>query len=356
MVIEIHNLFKYYQRIDELSDSILLTFPALKGLDLTISEGSTVLIMGPSGSGKTSLLNILSTYDKSTSGTVIINDTELVKLSKQELTVLRWRKIGYLKQNIQENFIENLSFREMQEFFKSNPLYNKDSVINGELLSKYANLLGLTEDHLKLKYKWLSGGEKQRFYLLFLIFKNPETFLLDEPTSYLDELSKFNVLFVLQELKKMNKTIIITSHDQMFYKIADDIYFLKDGQLTSENTINILPELISGQIKLPIKKISSSTLEIPYLILKIFTTQKVLRYNVIKNYTEKTINFYLIKRSEFYKSNINDLYYHDNEILSLEQFHLNFINENNTNEINRELNYWLIDQNSISLVFLGQEL
>ena len=353
MVIEIHNLFKYYQRVDEITESILLTFPALKGLNLTVPNGSTVLIMGPSGSGKTSLLNILSTTIESTSGTVIVNDSDLARLTKQEKYVFRWKNIGYLKQTIHENFIENLYFREMQEFYKANPIYKNEEVIYNELLSIYANILGLTENHLVLKYQLLSGGEKQRVGLLFLLFKNPETFLLDEPTSYLDEQSKFKVISILEELKKKKKTIIITSHDQIFYKISDEIYFLKVGQLASENTMKILPELITGKILLPIKRLNSTHLEIPYLILKIFTTQKILRFSVIKNENKNSIIFFPITKSEFYKSDINDLYYHENDVFSLDQFHLKSIDDIDTNEENIDLNYWSIEKDTISLIFKG---
>jgi putative ABC transport system ATP-binding protein len=347
--IDLISVFKYYQQFNELSEKKIISLPALKGIDLQIPFNSTILIMGPSGSGKTTLLDVISSNIPPTSGNIIIDKIDIEKLNKIELETFRWQFIGYLKQNLEENFIENLSFFQIIELFKHNPLFNSNLVIDGPQLKIYMNLLGLTDNHLLLKYKFLSSGEKQRIGLLFLLFRNPKIFLLDEPTSYLDEQNKNKIIDLLLELKKVNKTIIITSHDQIFYKITDDIYFLKDGLLASENVLMSFPDLITGNITFPIGKVKDNILiRIPLLIKKIFNSERVLKYILNDKNEQISIIFFLVSKEEFIKLNTSQLYFVDkeNDYLDINDF---IRYNHNENYFDESKSNWLLDKNQFSL-------
>ncbi|MDE5553202.1 MAG: ATP-binding cassette domain-containing protein [Malacoplasma sp.] len=199
----------------------------LKDINLSIKEGQFVVFLGKSGSGKTTLMNIMSGLNRATIGTTIVNGFNLINLSNSELTNFRRNYIGYIFQeygllstlNVYENVLAG---------FNLNP-ENKDKKIIDDIL-KEVNLF----DHKKKYPAELSGGQQQRVAIARAIAKNPRIIFGDEPTGAVD--TKMSEI-ILTVLKKVNRekgtTIIIITHDSKIAQIANVVYTISNGVITS---------------------------------------------------------------------------------------------------------------------------
>lgn len=201
------------------------TLQVLKGINLNIGKGEIVSIVGASGAGKTTLLHILGTLDRCDSGKVIINDTDIAKLSDSKLSDFRNKSIGFIFQfhhllpefTALENvcipgFIGKRNSRELDKNAK-------------ELL----DFLGL-KDRITHKPKELSGGEQQRVAVARALINKPAIVLADEPSGNLDsqnarELHK--LFFTLRE--QFKQTFIIVTHNEELANMADRKLVIKDG-------------------------------------------------------------------------------------------------------------------------------
>ena len=199
----------------------------LKDINLSIKEGQFAVFLGKSGSGKTTLMNIMSGLNRATIGTTIVNGFNLINLSNSELTNFRRNYIGYIFQeygllstlNVYENVLVG---------FNLNP-ENKDKKIIDDIL-KEVNLF----DHKKKYPAELSGGQQQRVAIARAIAKNPRIIFGDEPTGAVD--TKMSEI-ILTVLKKVNRekgtTIIIITHDSKIAQIANVVYTISNGVITS---------------------------------------------------------------------------------------------------------------------------
>jgi len=199
----------------------------LKGVNLDIEEGRTVVIIGPSGSGKSTLLRCLNLLVKPDRGKIIFNGIDITN-SKVNIHTVR-QKIGFVFQ--QFNLFTHLTALEnvMLGLVKVKNLSKQEAlkIAKESLLS-----VGITED-LWVKYPaQLSGGQQQRVAIARAIAMEPRLLLLDEPTSALDPELTVEVLNVLEKLSRNRMTMVIVTHELGFaMRVADEVVFMEDGRV-----------------------------------------------------------------------------------------------------------------------------
>lgn len=213
------------------------TVHALRGVDLEVHEGDFMSIIGPSGSGKTTLLNVIGCIDNATAGSVKVGGQEITSLNDRQITDIRLHKIGFIFQTF--NLIPVLDVIENVEF----PLLlmKKQSAAD---IRKRANELiekvGLKE-FAKHRPAELSGGQRQRVAIARALVTNPDIVLADEPTANLDSVTGNQILELMREMNKAEKTtFVFSTHDPNVLKYANHIVKIKDGLIDSnqENAVH----------------------------------------------------------------------------------------------------------------------
>ncbi len=218
-LIEIKGLKKNYP----LGETIV---HAVRGVDLTINEGEFMSIIGPSGSGKTTMLNVIGCIDTATEGSVKIGGEEITTLNDKSLTDLRLHKIGFIFQTF--NLIPVLDVLENVEF----PLLLMKKHTKSEIRKRAEKLIdevGLTE-HIKHRPAELSGGQRQRVAIARALVTNPDIVLADEPTANLDSVTGAQILELMKEMNRIEKTtFIFSTHDEHVLKYANRVVKIRDG-------------------------------------------------------------------------------------------------------------------------------
>lgn len=222
-ILNVINLEKYY------GEGTVIT-KAVDGISFYVEKEEFLGIMGASGSGKTTLLNCISTIDTPTAGKVMIDGTDIEKISSRDLAAFRREKLGFVFQDF--NLIDALTLEEN---------IGLALVINGgeknsvrEKTQKIAQLLGIGDILKKYPYE-VSGGQKQRCACARAIIHNPALILADEPTGALDSHSSENLLQTLEELNKQKgATILMVTHDARSASYCKRVLFLKDGRIFNE--------------------------------------------------------------------------------------------------------------------------
>jgi len=196
----------------------------LSDLNFSVSKGEFVSILGASGSGKTTLLKIICGLNRESSGTILLDN--VVISSKNHFIPTHKRNIGLVIQD--KALFPHLTIEKNIEFGITNNK-NKD-IITTELMSIFK-----ISDHTKKYPHELSGGEQQRVALARALAPKPEILLLDEPFNGLDIELKKEILSELETiLKKTNTTTIMVTHDlEDADKLANSIFYIKDGKLTA---------------------------------------------------------------------------------------------------------------------------
>lgn len=205
-------------------------YPALDDINLTIKEGEFIGIMGPSGAGKTTLLNVVATIDKPTSGTVIIDGDDIVKMNEDKLSLFRRNKLGFIFQDF--NLLNTLTVKENIVL----PLALSKVSLNEieKRVIEVASILGIGDILKKYPYE-ISGGQKQRTAAARAIINKPKLVLADEPTGALDSKSSSELLNLMTDLNKNNNaTIMVVTHDPFAASYCKRIVFIKDGVLYTE--------------------------------------------------------------------------------------------------------------------------
>lgn len=200
--------------------------PALRGVDLAISEGEFISIMGPSGSGKSTMLQILGCLDRPTSGELYIDGARISELSDSSLARLRGSKIGFVFQIF--NLFPTVTALQNVEL----PMMILD-VGRSERRERARRILeavglGDRENHLPSQ---LSGGQRQRVAIARALANNPTFILADEPTGNLDSVSGEAILEIFKTLNEEGRTIVVVTHDATVAKTAEKIVRMKDGLL-----------------------------------------------------------------------------------------------------------------------------
>lgn len=185
---------------------------ALLNVNLKIKEGELIVLKGSSGSGKSTILSLIAALSKPTSGEVLVDTKKISKLPDNFSSEYRRDNIGFIFQKY--NLIPNLSVQEniLLPLIPLN-LDAKSMHKKLELVMKRFNI----EHKQDVVVRNLSGGEQQRVAIARANVNDPKIILADEPTANLDEKLSLHFIEMLRELKALNKTIIIATHDPLFF-------------------------------------------------------------------------------------------------------------------------------------------
>lgn len=217
-ILSVRNLKKYYNTGEN-------TVKALDGIDLDICKGEFLAVVGTSGSGKSTLLHMFGGLDNPTSGEVIIDGRNISGLSRDELTVYRRRKIGFVFQNYNllplMNVYENIVLPIKLDGIKPDDDY----------IEEILKLLKL-EDKKYFMPNQLSGGQQQRVALARALAIKPAIILADEPTGNLDSRTSQDVLGLIKiSSQNLAQTIVMITHNEEIAQMADRIIRIEDGKI-----------------------------------------------------------------------------------------------------------------------------
>jgi putative ABC transport system ATP-binding protein len=202
---------------------------ALRGVNLTISEGELVGIVGPSGSGKTTLLQLMGTLDLPTSGRVRITGLDVATMADNDVAYLRATRIGFI----------------FQQFFLAEHATVLDNVANGLL---YAGVplkqrrqraldalerVGLAQ-RPNARPTQLSGGQRQRVAIARALVGQPAIVLADEPTGNLDQATGQSILALIGQLHQAGSTIVVVTHDHVIVECMPRKIEILDGHIVAD--------------------------------------------------------------------------------------------------------------------------
>ena len=203
---------------------------ALSDVSFNIEKGEFVAIMGPSGSGKSTLMHILGALDTPTSGTYILDGSEVGKLSDDQLAKIRNQKIGFIFQAF--NLLPRTSALKnvmLPMRYAGIPLVERE-----ERAKKYLEMVGLGNrmDHSSNQ---LSGGQQQRVAIARGLAMNPALLLADEPTGNIASVQAEEVMSIFQKINEEGHTIVMITHEPDIAEHAKRIITVKDGNVLSDS-------------------------------------------------------------------------------------------------------------------------
>ncbi len=202
----------------------------LNNVNMRVNKGEFVAIMGPSGSGKSTFLNTVSSIDRPTAGTVLINGINPHEMNDTELSKFRRKELGFVFQ--QFNLINTLTAGE--NIILPLALDGSDSKTIRSKLKNLSILLGIDKILDKRTYE-ISGGQAQRVAIARAVANGPSLLLADEPTGNLDSKSAKDVMKLFTKLNDvLNVTIIMVTHDPNIASCSDRTYIIKDGDIYQE--------------------------------------------------------------------------------------------------------------------------
>lgn len=212
------NLKKYY-------DMGEIRVKALDGISLSVQSGEFLAIVGTSGSGKSTLLYMLGGLDHPTSGKVVVDGQDISEMTKDELTIFRRRKIGFVFQNYNllplMNVYENIVL----------PIRLDGIRPDREYVEQIIGMLGLEEKKYAMPNQ-LSGGQQQRVALARALAAKPAIILADEPTGNLDSRTSQDVLGLMKTSgQRFGQTIVMITHNDEIAQMAGRIIRLEDGKI-----------------------------------------------------------------------------------------------------------------------------
>jgi putative ABC transport system ATP-binding protein len=202
---------------------------ALRGVSFTIEPGEYVAIMGPSGSGKSTMMNVIGCLDRPSSGTYMLDGTDVSKLDDNQLAEIRLKKLGFIFQGFnllaRTDAIKNVS---LPLFYAGIP-----GRIRTERAIAALTTVGLG-DRTHHKPNELSGGQQQRVAIARALINDPTVLLADEPTGNLDTATSADVLALFSSLHAEGRTIIMVTHDEDIAGNAARVIRLRDGLVVSD--------------------------------------------------------------------------------------------------------------------------
>ncbi len=200
---------------------------ALRDVTVEVGDGDFVAVTGPSGSGKTTFLNVAGLLETFDSGTLLIEDRDMSRLSDDERSRMRNQKIGFIFQSF--NLIPELDVYDNVDV----PLrYRRlKAAERHKRITSALELVGLTARMRHLPAQ-LSGGQQQRAALARALAAEPKFLLADEPTGNLDTTMARQVLDLLEQINRMGTTIIMVTHDPELAQRARRRVHLVDGRIS----------------------------------------------------------------------------------------------------------------------------
>ncbi len=213
-----------------------ITVEALRSVDLKINENEYVAIMGPSGSGKSTLMNLVGCLDTPTSGTYILNGTDVSQMDDNRLAEIRNKEIGFIFQTF--NLLPRYTALENVTL----PLIyaGRGKAERVEKAKQTLSEVGLG-DRMDHRPNELSGGQRQRVAVARALVNNPSIILADEPTGNLDSKTSVDIMRLFGQIHELGNTIVLVTHEESIAKYAHRIIRLLDGKIDKVE-INEHPE------------------------------------------------------------------------------------------------------------------
>ena len=193
-------------------------------LTFSMEEGEYTAVMGESGSGKTTLLNLLASFDRPTSGDIILNGLPFRKIQDKDLAVYRRKNLGFVFQDF--NLLDTLSVRD--NIFLPLVLAGEKTEEMKKRLSPLVKVLRISDLLDKFPYE-ISGGQKQRTAIARALITEPKLILADEPTGALDSRASHELLHMFEQINQAGQTILMVTHSTTAASHAKRVLFIKDG-------------------------------------------------------------------------------------------------------------------------------
>ena len=226
-VIQVRDVHKIYQ----LGETQV---HALRGVSVEIKRGEFVAIMGASGSGKSTFMNILGCLDKPSSGSYVLEGTDVARLDKTKLAAIRNRRIGFVFQGF--NLLARTTALENTEL---PTLYARiDKVERHRRALEALNMVGLGQrtGHFPSQ---LSGGQQQRVAIARALVNRPSILLADEPTGNLDSRTSVELMEIFQSLNDRGLTIILVTHEHDIAQFAKRNIVFRDGKIRRDELVAV---------------------------------------------------------------------------------------------------------------------
>jgi putative ABC transport system ATP-binding protein len=219
IILEVKNLSKSFENTQ-----------VLNNINLNVAEGEFLAIMGQSGSGKSTLLYGISGMDRPTSGNVLFNGTDIVKLDDDKMSKVRLNQMGFIFQHTY--LLRNLSIRDNIVL----PGFKADTLSREQVNQNACSLMGKTgiTDVADHDIKQVSGGQLQRASICRALINSPNILFGDEPTGALNSSTTKEVMDIINDVNAEGTTVIIVSHDAKVAARADRVIFLIDGKIHDE--------------------------------------------------------------------------------------------------------------------------
>ncbi len=218
-VVELIDICKTY-------DTGAAAFEALHKINLVIEEGEFLAIIGPSGSGKSTLMHILGCLDTPTSGRMLLEGKDISRMSANELSAVRNKRIGFVFQTFnllpRFNILQNVELPMV--YGGVSPFERKRRAMD------ILKMVGLDDrwNHLPQE---LSGGQRQRAAIARALIMNPAMVFADEPTGNLDTKTGAQIMELFKELNKAGHTIILVTHDKDIASQTKRQIEIRDGRI-----------------------------------------------------------------------------------------------------------------------------
>lgn len=221
-LIDLKDIYKIYQMGST-------QINALDGLDCTIDKGEYVALMGPSGSGKSTLMNVIGCLDSPSSGTYLLNGTNVSTMTDDDLATVRNVEIGFVFQSFnllpRTSALENVALPLVYAGVAKKERLERAQVV----LEKVG--LGDRGDH---KPNELSGGQRQRVAIARALINKPSIVLADEPTGNLDSKSSLEIMALFEEIHAEGNTVVMVTHEEDIAKYAKRTIRMIDGKMANQ--------------------------------------------------------------------------------------------------------------------------
>ena len=227
-VIRIRDLTRVYRMGDS-------EVRALDGVSMDVAPGEFLAVMGPSGSGKSTFMNIVGCLDRPTSGTYVLEGTDVSTLDRNARAGIRNDKIGFVFQSF--NLLARTSALENVElpllYSRKHRLSDADQLARARASLEKVGL-GARWDHTPAQ---LSGGQQQRVAIARALVNDPAILLADEPTGNLDTKTSDEVMGIFQSLNEEGKTVVLITHEHDIAEYAKRVVAFRDGKLVSDEQV-----------------------------------------------------------------------------------------------------------------------